>query len=344
MEEENPAIANNTKQQEQIDFFQFKFLPALFSSLEKNKKEKAGNFDETKLINKDLMAKQPIFDSIDFSQIQIEKKILPNNVIEYIYSYGEKLIDSICLYTLFYMDEANHLFIYFTLEKTEEYKTYPFYVGGMDKGKHLDYGLECPGDLESFLKSVNIIVEKVKEKVKLLKLYYGENPKQRQELYDFEFRNLPKLFGIYENDIKNKNNPDEDKLLNIELLKKSSNFELIDWTKFKFEKKILPNGAKEFIYDFSEPNSSPLCRYALFYVDANNNIFEYITLEKTIIYKKYPYVICSQKGAQHKNFSIECPDDFDTFEKLAQEIIEKNYKPTAGYNYQKKEIQLNKSI
>lgn len=160
-----------------------------------------------------------------------------------------------------------------------------------------------------------------------------ENPEEHHELYLFEFKFLPSLFELYET---RKNNPtlnfDESQLIDIEFLKKKYETKHIDWNQFKFEKKTLPNNAKEFIYNFGEPKNAPLCYFAIFYVDEENKIYEYITLEKTYISKKFPYVVCGQKGSQHKNYGLECPSDFETFEKVVQIIIDKKYQASVGFD------------
>ena len=103
------------------------------------------------------------------------------------------------------------------------------------------------------------------------------------ELYDLEFKFLPEICELYE---RTKKSPgismDEDKLVDIDFIKKKYQTKSIDWNNFKFEKKELSNNVKEFIYSFGTPNDHPLCYYAVFYVDESNKIFEYFTLEKTI--------------------------------------------------------------
>ena len=85
----------------------------------------------------------------------------------------------------------------------------------------------------------------------------------------------------------------------------------------------------EYIYDFGVPKSYFHCRYAIYYVDPINRIYEYFTLEKTKNDKIDTYIICGKKNKRHKNYSKECEDNFDTFESMGQDIIEtqfKNYK------------------
>ncbi len=48
--------------------------------------------------------------------------------------------------------------------------------------------------------------------------------------------------------------------------------------------------------------------------------------------KKFPYVVCGQKGSQHKNYGLECPSDFETFEKVVQIIIDKKYQASVGFD------------
>ena len=43
-------------------------------------------------------------------------------------------------------------------------------------------------------------------------------------------------------------------------------------------------------------------------------------------------MVCGQKGPQHKNYSIECSGDLETFEEVVQIIIGKQLKPTTGFN------------
>ena len=321
---------------EQLYFLQFKFLSALADSYEKDKLDKLGKFDESKLTNKELMSSQPLFNAIDWTKIKIEKKELPDNVVEFIYDFGEPKDEPLCRFAIFYVDPTNEMYEYYTLEKINEFKTHPYWVCSQKNGKHNEYGIELPADLATFEKTVKTLVEnKIKAIEKFLKAYLANDPQLHQELYQLEFRFLPKLCEIYEREKRKDPNKEmeEDKLLiDLEKMKNTLPCQRIDWSQFKFWKKILPNNAKEFIYDFGEPKEHPLCRFAIFYVDILNGIYEYITLEKTIGYKKFPFMVCGQKGPQHKNYGLECPGDFDTFEKIAQEIVGKQVKPTTGFN------------
>ena len=104
----------------------------------------------------------------------------------------------------------------------------------------------------------------------------------------------------------------------------------LKWEEYKFEKKVLPNNAIEYIYDYGEPPALPLCRFAIFYVDRAQNIFKYITLENTIIFRDYPYIICGQKGQQHLLYKNECPPQLEAFEIMVQNIIKNNIEPVPG--------------
>ena len=153
-----------------------------------------------------------------------------------------------------------------------------------------------------------------------------------KDAYYLQFNFLPDLFELYEDAKKVFNKFDESKIIDIEFMKKKLNSDNINWENFKFEKKVLPGGLKEFIYDFGIPEKTPLCRYALFFTD-DNKIHQYFTLEKKYPnYIQYPYIICSQKGPQHYNYNRECPGDLAQFEKIGLEIMAKNIKPIAGYN------------
>ena len=160
---------------------------------------------------------------------------------------------------------------------------------------------------------------------------------EHKELYFLEFRFLPKLFELYEDAKKIFDNFDESKIINKDFMKKNIDNEHIYWDEFKFVKKELPNNVKEFIYDFGVPNSYPLCRYAIFYADDANNIHEFFTLEKTLMFNKYPYLICGQKGERHYNFGLECPDNLEFFEKVIHELIQEKYKPVTGFTFKENE-------
>lgn len=41
--------------------------------------------------------------------------------------------------------------------------------------------------------------------------------------------------------------------------------------------------------------ASSLCRFGIFYIDKENEIYEYFILEKIKEYNKYKYVVCGKK-------------------------------------------------
>ena len=166
-------------------------------------------------------------------------------------------------------------------------------------------------------------------------MFSNENFFEHQELYNLEFIFLPEIFSVYEKTKKNPGvNIDEMKLIDIEFIKNKSESRYIDWDTFKFEKKELSNNVKEFIYSFGEPKDVPLCYYSIFYMDQNNDIFEYFTLEKTsppLAGPGLPY-ICGQKGSQHINYGITCSPNIESFEKAIQQIINKKIRTINGFN------------
>ena len=151
-----------------------------------------------------------------------------------------------------------------------------------------------------------------------------------EDLYDLQFKIIPKICALYEDAIKIFDNFDDTKVINKDFMKRYFPDDYLEWEYYKFEKKVLPNNAIEYIYDYGEPPRFPLCRFAIFYVDRAQNIFKYITLEKTIIFAQYPYMVCGQRGEQHLNYQFECSPQLETFEKMVQNIIANNIQPVAG--------------
>ena len=147
-------------------------------------------------------------------------------------------------------------------------------------------------------------------------------------LYDLIFKIIPKLCSLYEDAIKIFDNFDTNKVINKEFMKKFFEEDEIDWDKLKFEKLELENKAIEYIYNFERV--FPLCPFAIFYVDRDKNIFKYFTLERTLLFKMFPYLICGQKDEQHKNYRMECPGEMFNFETLVQTIIKRNIAPVDG--------------
>ena len=146
--------------------------------------------------------------------------------------------------------------------------------------------------------------------------------------YDLIFKIIPKLCSLYEDAPKIFDNFDTNKVINKEFMKKFFEEDEIDWDKLKFEKLELENKAIEYIYNFERV--FPLCPFAIFYVDRDKNIFKYFTLERTILFRTFPYLICGQKDEQHKNYRMECPGEMLNFETLVQTIIKRNIAPVDG--------------
>ena len=138
---------------------------------------------------------------------------------------------------------------------------------------------------------------------------------------------IPKLCTLYEDAIKIFDNFKDTKVIDKIFMKRYFEEGEIEWDDFTFTKKVLPNNAIEYIYDFGEPPRFPLCRFAIFYVDVAQNIFKYITLEKTLFGNKCPYIVCGVKGEKHVNYMTECPGDLEAFEGIVKEIVEKKIEP-----------------
>ena len=138
---------------------------------------------------------------------------------------------------------------------------------------------------------------------------------------------IPKLCTLYEDAIKIFDNFKDTKVIDKTFMKRYFEEGEIEWDDFTFTKKVLPNNAIEYIYDFGEPPRFPLCRFAIFYVDVAQNIFKYISLEKTLFGNKCPYIVCGVKGEKHVNYMTECPGDIEAFEGIVKEIVEKKIEP-----------------
>ena len=138
---------------------------------------------------------------------------------------------------------------------------------------------------------------------------------------------IPKLCTLYEDAIKIFDNFKDTKVIDKTFMKRYFEEGEIEWDDFTFTKKVLPNNAIEYIYDFGEPPRFPLCRFAIFYADVAQNIFKYITLEKTLFGNKCPYIVCGVKGEKHVNYMTECPGDLEAFEGIVKEIVEKKIEP-----------------
>ena len=206
-----------------------------------------------------------------------------------------------------------YIFEYITLEKSEIYNKYPYYIGLISRDRHYDFNIECEPDLNAF---ENFVDEFIKYKI------------QRNEYYYYEFVYLPKLFEIYEIKIKNHSNEqfdENDFLLNKTKHAEELKFENINWDKCNIYEKELNKDIKEYIYDFGQPIAHPLFRYAIFYVDTKNEIYEFFTLEKKLDISEIPYLIGLQKNNKHIYYDIELEDNFENFEKWVKYIIETSY-------------------
>ena len=144
-------------------------------------------------------------------------------------------------------------------------------------------------------------------------------------LFDLVFKIIPQLCSLYEDAIKIFDNFDPNKVINKEFMKRYFEEDEIDWDKLKFEKIELENKAIEYIYDFS--NIFPLSPFAIFYVDKEKNIYKYFTLERTLFFKTFPFLICGQKDEAHLNYQMECPGEMFNFELLVQTIVNRNIEP-----------------
>ena len=131
----------------------------------------------------------------------------------------------------------------------------------------------------------------------------GSKIEKSYAYYDLQFKHLPNLFSIYEKRetfFKSLINGDNF-LYNITAIKitfylrYNYSSEYINWEEFHFHKKNLASDVVEYIYDFGVPKSYLLCRYAIYYVDPINRIYEYFTLEKTKNDKIDTYIICGKK-------------------------------------------------
>ena len=158
-----------------------------------------------------------------------------------------------------------------------------------------------------------------------------------KQTYDLQFKFLPKLCDLYEDATQVFETFDDNKMINKDFMQDHTEGDYINWNSFKFTKKVVSDNVTEFIYDFGEPMSYPLCRFAIFYVDKSKNINELFTLEKMMLPQRFPYCICGQKGTQHKNYSIQCPGNLVDFEETIKEIIDKGVKPILGIKFNDEE-------
>ena len=147
------------------------------------------------------------------------------------------------------------------------------------------------------------------------------------EINKLEKEIIPKLCVLYEDAIKIFDNFKDTKVIDKDFMQRYFEEGEIEWDNFTFTKKELPNKAIEYIYDFGVPPRFPLCRFAIFYVDVAQNIFRYITLEKTLFGGKCPYIVCGVQGDKHVGYMKECPGDLNAFEEIVKYIIENKINP-----------------
>ena len=100
---------------------------------------------------------------INWDELKFEKKELSNNVKEFIYCFGRPKDPPLCYYAIFYVDESNKIYKFFTLEKTNNFMgegdDYP-YVCGQKGSQHINYGIRCPPNLEKFENIIKTIANK----------------------------------------------------------------------------------------------------------------------------------------------------------------------------------------
>ena len=312
-------------------FIEFNLIPALIDRYRDYKYGKIESFDESILTNESYFSQY--FKYIPIEKIKIQKKIISYRIFEIIYDFGKIQTEPLCRYAIFYADIMNSAYEYFTLEKYNNYQKYDYCIGSVRDNIYIPFHVECAPEIEVF---ENFVQHEMKEnELKSLKLKNYD--KKFNAYYDLEFKHLPTLFSIYEKRIDFfKSLPDGDNFLyNITNIQNSFdlsyNSEYINWEEFHFHKKNLGLDVVEYIYDFGKVVYNLNCRYAIYYIDHKNNIYQYFTLEKTNIDdNNYTYLICGlNKNKRHKGYGIECEDNFETFENLVLDIIEtqfKNYK------------------
>ena len=144
---------------------EFRFLPEIFGIYEKTKTNPGINIDEEKLTDIEFIRSYYKSNFINWNEFKFEKKELQNNVKEFIYNFGVPKDYTLCHFAIFYVDEANKIYKYFTLEKTVDFcgngNNYPV-VCGQKGPSHLNYGIKCPPNLESFEEVIQSIINNKK--------------------------------------------------------------------------------------------------------------------------------------------------------------------------------------
>ena len=312
-------------------FIEFNLIPSLIDRYRDYKYGKIESFNESILTNESNFSE--FFKYLPIEKIKIQKKIISYSIFEIIYDFGKIQTEPLCRYAIFYVDNMNAAYEYFTLEKYDNYQKYDYCIGSVRDNIYINFDVECAPEIEVFESFVQHTMNTMKENsLKSLEI----NNEKFYAYYDLEFKHLPTLFSIYEKRIYFfKSLPDgDDFLYNITNIQNSFdlnyNSEYINWEEFHFYKKNLGLDVVEYIYDFGKVEYNLNCRYAIYYIDHKNNIYRYFTLEKTKIDdNNYTYLICGlNKNNRHKGYGIECEDNFETFENLVLDIIEtqlKNY-------------------
>ena len=284
-------------------FIEFILIPSLIDRYRDYKYGYAKSFNESILTDESFFSE--FFESMTMTnaKIKIEKKIISDSIFEIIYDFGKMdYKEPLCRYAIFYADNIAFQFEYFTLEKNNNCKKYEFCIGSVKDNQYCNFDVECAPELDVFESFVRYKINEyaiksfeMGSKIEKSYAYYA--------YYDLQFKHLPNLFSIYEkreNFFKSLNNGDNF-LYNITAIKitfyLSYNYssEYINWEEFHFYKKNLASDVVEYIYDFGVPKSYFHCRYAIYYVDPINRIYEYFTLEKTKNDKIDTYIICGKK-------------------------------------------------
>lgn len=95
----------------------------------------------------------------------------------------------------------------------------------------------------------------------------------------------------------------------------------IKWNEIKIEQKIINEDTFEIIFDFGEPKFDNLCRFAILYYHKSYYYCEYIMLEKSDLYIKYPYYIGSINQDKHIDFNIEFEPELNIFEEFVIKFV-----------------------
>ena len=274
-------------------FIEFNLIPALIDRYRDYRYGKIESFNESILTDESYFSQ--FFKYMSFEKIKIQKKNISNSIFEIIYDFGEKQTEPLCRYAIFYVDSMYAQYEYITLEKYDNYQKYDYCIGSVRDNIYIPFDVECAPKIEVF---ESFVQYRMKEEG--LKSFLSINhDKKFYAYYDLEFKHLPTLFSIYEKRLDFfKSLPDGDNFLyNITSIQNSFdlsyNSEYINWEEFHFYKKNLALDVVEYIYDFGKVEYNLNCKYAIYYIDHKNNIYQYFTLEKAKIDdNNYTYLIC----------------------------------------------------